>query len=107
MNPGLKWDGCSPVRTGCHTRCDGYSAQPYLLQDLKNDGIGMISVNHPNLLIQHLPPLHKEKQNEKKTKWITKLEVNKKESSTRRKKEKMNKFLALQKMYCVFLTNLN
>ena len=66
----------------------------------------MIFVNHLNLLTQNLlPPLHKEKENEKKTKRITK--VNKKQSSTRRKKVKINKFLELQKMYSIFLTNLD
>jgi len=66
----------------------------------------MISVNHLNLLTQNLlPPLHKEKENEKKTKWITR--VIKKDSSTRRKKVKINKFVALQKMYSIFLTNLD
>ena len=58
----------------------------------------MISVNHLNLLTQ-------EKENEKKMKQITK--VNKKESSTRRKKVKINKFLAIQKLYSIFLTNLD
>ena len=66
----------------------------------------MISVNHLNLLTQNLlPPRHREKENEEKTKRITK--VNKKESSTRRKKVKINKFLALQKLYSIFLTNLD
>ena len=74
----------------------------YQLQDLKNDGIRMISINHSNLLIQHLlPPTHKEKGNRTKIKQI--MRVNKKKSPARRKKEIMNKFGVLQKLYYIFL----
>ena len=74
----------------------------YQLQDLENDGIGMISVNHPNLLIQRLlPPTHKEKGNGTKMKQI--MRANKRESPARKKKEMTNKFGVLQKLYYIFL----